>query len=69
MSEPETMTYEAARDELARVVASLESGGLTLDESLLLWERGEALARMCERFLEGARARVDAALAKAEEAP
>lgn len=69
MSEPESMTYEAARDELARVVASLESGGLTLDESLVLWERGEALARMCERFLEGARARVDAALAKAEEAP
>ena len=67
MTEPASMTYEAARDELARVVTSLESGGLSLDESLLLWERGEELARICERFLEGARARVDDALAKADE--
>lgn len=67
MTEPASMTYEAARDELARVVTSLESGGLSLDESLLLWERGEELARICERFLEGARARVDEALAKADE--
>ena len=66
MSEPE-LTYEAARDELAQVVATLESGGLTLDESLVLWERGEELARICAKFLEGARARVDAALARAEE--
>ena len=61
------LTYEAARDELAQVVASLESGGLTLDDSLTLWERGEELARICERFLEGARERVDAALAKADD--
>jgi len=61
------LTYEAARDELARVVANLESGGLTLDESLTLWERGEELARVCERFLEGARERVETALAKADE--
>lgn len=58
--------YEAARDELAHVVERLEAGGLSLDESLTLWERGEALARVCERFLAGARERVDAALAAAD---
>lgn len=58
-------SYEQARDELAEVVAALEAGGLSLDESLRLWERGEALARMCMTFLEGARARVEAALAAA----
>ncbi len=51
-------TYEAARDELARVVAALEAGGLTLEESLALWERGELLAGTCQRWLEAARARV-----------
>jgi exodeoxyribonuclease VII small subunit len=62
------LSYEAARDELARVVATLETGGLTLDESLTLWERGEQLARICQRFLDGARQRVDAALSRADEA-
>jgi len=66
-SEKAPISYEAARDELAKVVADLESGGLTLDESLTLWERGEELARICARFLEGARERVDAALAKADQ--
>jgi len=61
------LSYEDARDELARVVQKLESGGLSLDDSLTLWERGEELARICERFLEGARERVDAALARADE--
>jgi exodeoxyribonuclease VII small subunit len=61
-----TSSYEQARDELAEVVAALEAGGLSLDESLRLWERGEALARICNTFLEGARARVEAALAAAE---
>lgn len=56
-------TYEQARDELAQVVAKLEAGGLGLDESLALWERGEQLAVRCGRFLEGARERVEAALA------
>lgn len=55
-------SYEEARDELAAVVARLESGGLTLDESLTLWERGEALAALCGTFLDGARERVEAAL-------
>lgn len=53
-------TYEAARDELADVVRRLEAGGVTLEESLALWERGEELAKVCERWLDGARARLDA---------
>lgn len=57
-SEP---TYEEARDELATVVSSLEAGGLTLEESLRLWERGEELARICQTWLDGARQRLDAA--------
>lgn len=55
-------SYENARDELATVVARLESGGLSLDESLTLWERGEHLAAICTRFLDGARDRVEQAL-------
>ncbi len=55
--------YEQARDELIEVVRRLEAGGATLEESLALWERGEELARVCRRWLEGARARLDAALA------
>lgn len=61
-SSPEP-SYEAARDELVDVVRRLEQGGTTLEESLTLWERGEELARTCERWLDGAQARVDAALA------
>jgi len=59
-------TYEQARDELATVVATLESGGLTLEESLRLWERGEELARYCQAWLDTARLRIDAAGADAE---
>ncbi|MGH8867595.1 MAG: exodeoxyribonuclease VII small subunit [Actinomycetes bacterium] len=54
--------YEQARDELAQVVSRLEAGGLTLEESLALWERGEHLARVCQDRLDGARARLTAAL-------
>jgi exodeoxyribonuclease VII small subunit len=54
-------SYEEARAELARIVERLESGGGTLEESLALWERGEALAAVCQRWLDGARARLDAA--------
>ncbi|HEX6467656.1 MAG TPA: exodeoxyribonuclease VII small subunit [Streptosporangiaceae bacterium] len=57
------LSYERARDELADVVRRLETGGLTLEESLSLWERGERLAAVCEEWLEGARARLSAALA------
>lgn len=48
------LTYEAARDELIDIVARLEAGAASLDESMSLWERGEALARRCERLLAGA---------------
>ena len=43
------------------MVERLESGGGTLEESLALWERGEKLADICQRWLDGARARLDAA--------
>jgi exodeoxyribonuclease VII small subunit len=56
------MPYEQARDELIEVVRRLEGGGLTLEESLELWERGERLAAICLQWLEGARARLAAAL-------
>ena len=55
------MSYEEARDALVGVVDRLERGGSTLEESLALWERGEALAARCETWLIGARARLDAA--------
>ncbi|RCW40043.1 exodeoxyribonuclease VII small subunit [Halopolyspora algeriensis] len=58
--------YEQARDELTEVVQQLEAGGLSLEDSLALWERGEALAAACERHLAGARERVDRALASVE---
>ncbi|AUH69637.1 MULTISPECIES: exodeoxyribonuclease VII small subunit [Gordonia] len=56
------LDYEQARDELSEVVTALERGGLGLDESLALWERGEALAKRCTEHLEGARSRIEAAL-------
>lgn len=55
--------YEEARDELIDVVEQLEHGGLNLDASLKLWERGEELAKRCEQHLAGARERVEKALA------
>ena len=58
------LSYEQARDELAKVVAELEQGSVTLEESLALWERGEALANQCETWLTGARRRLDDAVAK-----
>lgn len=61
MAEPE-LTYEQARDELIDVVRRLEAGGATLEESLTLWERGEELAKTCQGWLDGAKARLDAAL-------
>jgi len=58
--------YEQCRDELIEVVRSLEHGGLDLDASLTLWERGEELAKRCEAHLAGAQARIEAALAASE---
>jgi exodeoxyribonuclease VII small subunit len=60
------LSYEQARDALADVVRRLEGGAETLEESLALWERGEALARHCEQWLAGAQARLDAATAPAD---
>lgn len=68
-AQPLPGNYEAARDELAAVVEKLEAGGLSLDESLTLWERGQALAAACETFLAGARRRVEQALAEETEEP
>ena len=59
--------YEQARDELIEVVRALEQGGLDLDASLKLWERGEELAKRCEEHLEGARKRVETALASRDD--
>ncbi|MEA9985739.1 MULTISPECIES: exodeoxyribonuclease VII small subunit [Subtercola] len=57
------LSYEEARDELVRVVSELERGASTLEQSLELWERGEALAGRCEEWLIGAKTRLDAARA------
>lgn len=63
------LTYEQARDELVAVVARLEAGGETLEASLALWERGEALAARCQEWLDGARARLEAARAGQDAGP
>ncbi|MER7764416.1 exodeoxyribonuclease VII small subunit [Streptomyces sp. NPDC097619] len=63
-----SLGYEQARDELVEVVRRLEAGGTSLEESLALWERGEELAAVCRHWLEGARARLDSALAAREAA-
>ena len=59
----ENLSYEQARTELAGVVERLETGGSSLEESLALWERGEKLADICQRWLDGARERIEAARA------
>ena len=61
------LSYEQARAELVEIVTTLEQGNIPLEESLQLWERGEALARRCEAWLTGARARLEAARAATEE--
>lgn len=60
------MSYEQAREELAEVVRKLESGGVPLAESMTLWERGEQLAAICQQWLDGAKAKIDAARGQAE---
>lgn len=57
------LSYEQAREELVEVVRKLEAGGITLEESLALWERGEKLATLCQEWLDGARKKIDAAIA------
>lgn len=60
------LDYEQCRDELVEVVRVLEQGGLDLDASLRLWERGEELATRCGEHLAGARVRIEEALAASE---
>ncbi|ALX05502.1 MULTISPECIES: exodeoxyribonuclease VII small subunit [Aeromicrobium] len=69
--EPDTtldLSYEQAREELVSVVQRLETGGVGLEESLALWERGEQLATVCQRWLDGARERLDRAARGDDEA-
>lgn len=63
----EQLTYEQAREELVEVVRRLEGGGTNLEESLALWERGEKLAQICQSWLDGAKKRLDAAIAAEDE--
>jgi exodeoxyribonuclease VII small subunit len=63
----ETIGYEQAREELVEVVRRLEAGGTTLEESLALWERGERLAATCQAWLDGARERLEQAMADVED--
>ena len=62
------MSYEAARDELAEIVESLEGGSATLEESLKLWERGEELAKICQEWLDGAKKKISEAKKSTEKA-
>lgn len=66
-SETAELGYEGARDQLIEVVKELEAGGLSLEQSLALWEKGEHLANVCEQHLAGARERVEAALSSVED--
>lgn len=54
------LSYEQARDELVGIVARIESGAAPLEESMQLWERGEALAAHCQAKLDQAQSRLDA---------
>jgi exodeoxyribonuclease VII small subunit len=68
MTDPQP-SYEEAREELVDVVRRLESGGTNLEDSLALWERGEKLAQICQQWLDGARKRLDAAVAGTDDRP
>ena len=59
MADKKKPTYEQARDELAKIVAKLEAGGASLEDSITLWERGEELAKICNQWLDSAKARLD----------
>ena len=65
-ADPGELSYEQARDGLALIVSRLEDGSASLEESLSLWERGEALARRCSEWLDTAQQRLDTA---AQESP
>ena len=60
------ISYEEARAELRRIVSALESGGQPLEESLAMWQRGEELAKICQDWLDGARTKLDTAIAASD---
>jgi exodeoxyribonuclease VII small subunit len=64
MAEKKKPTYEQARDELAKIVAKLEAGGASLEDSIALWERGEELAKICNQWLDSAKERLEKASEK-----
>jgi len=66
-ADPPPLGYEEARDQLIEVVRQLEGGGLTLEQSIALWERGEKLVEICQTWLDGARARLEAASATSDD--
>ena len=66
LSDVDQLGYEQAREQLVQIVSQLETGGASLEESLRLWERGEALADHCTRWLDGAQSRIEEAVARRE---
>ena len=68
MPDTPELPYEQARDELMAVVQKLEAGGISLEESLALWERGEQLATICQQWLDGAKERLANASGQSEPA-
>ncbi|PFG17349.1 exodeoxyribonuclease VII small subunit [Propionicimonas paludicola] len=66
MSKPAPPSYEEARDQLVEILHKLESGAVPLSESMALWERGEELAAICQNWLDGAKAKIEAARPKAD---
>jgi exodeoxyribonuclease VII small subunit len=52
---------------LREIVQALETGGQPLEQSLALWQRGEQLAELCQRWLDGARSRLDEAIAASDQ--
>lgn len=58
---PQELSYEDARDQLVAVVRELESGNVPLSRAMELWERGEHLAAVCQRWLDGAKASIERA--------
>ena len=53
------MPFEAALAELERIVEQLEKGAVALDESITLYERGEALKKRCDELLKNAEMRIE----------
>ncbi|WP_109472136.1 exodeoxyribonuclease VII small subunit [Ornithinimicrobium cavernae] len=53
------LSYEEARDELVAIVSRIEGGSASLEESMELWERGEALAAHCQAKLDQAQEQLD----------